>query len=126
MADRDDHLIDFEEYEATLGARQHLGAELEPAVVESFAAKIEKVVDERAKMLSRSADAKERLARSRMRYQLALGIISIVVAVPLSIPAAIFAQFPGVLVTWLGIGLVNLALPIAGRFKDAQDERRDH
>ena len=48
------------------------------------------------------------------------------VAVPLSIPAAIFAQFPGVLVTWLGIGLVNLALPIAGRFKDARDDRRDH
>ena len=93
------------ELEATLAAREEIGDELEPQLVDRFADRIEQEIDRRAK---------EQAYRQRPRspghnapmIPLALGSLGL--AIPLLGIAGGTAGFPGILVVCLAIVLVNL------------------
>src|SRR4051812_17097437 len=93
------------ELEATLAAREEMGAELEPQLVDRFADRIEQEIDRRAK---------EQAYRQRPRspghnapmIPLALGSLGL--AIPLMGIAGGTAGFPGILVVCIAIVLVNL------------------
>ena len=93
------------ELEATLAAREEIGDELEPQLVDRFADRIEQEIDRRAK---------EQAYRQRPRspghnapmIPLALGSLGL--SIPLLGIAGGTAGFPGILVVCLAIVLVNL------------------
>ena len=95
------------ELEATLAAREEMGEELEPQLVDRFADRMEAEIDRRAG---------EKAARQRSRspghhgnapmIPLALGSLGL--AIPLMGIAGGTAGFPGILVVCIAIVLVNL------------------
>ena len=95
------------ELEATLAAREEIGEELEPQLVDRFADRIEAEIDRRAK---------EQAARQRPRspgphhnapmIPLALGSLGI--SIPLIAIAGAFAGLAGVVAVCVAIVLVNL------------------
>ncbi|MEV4946662.1 hypothetical protein [Streptomyces sp. NPDC053755] len=107
------------ELDATLHARRELGAEYEAALIESFLGKVEQSLDTTIDRQVRRRLAEQRTAAARGGPSSALpgtegfgerfgfGIISLIVAVPLSAIAAHQAQLEGLIVTWLGIVGVN-------------------
>jgi hypothetical protein len=108
-----------DEAEASLHARQQLGSEFEPALVDSFVDRIDKAIDGRiAQQLRRTRErshSSDQLARNRDDHALALAIVSLGVAIPLTAIASKEAGFAGILVAWLGIVLVNFVYGM-GRF----------
>lgn len=108
--------MDRDEVESLLAARAELGNEMEPALVDSFAAKIiaevrrQTELERQAMQPSQPVDHKQ-----AMGSQLALGIVSLVMAIPLT-AIAMGTGFPWMaVVTWLGIVLVNFAF--ASRYR---------
>ncbi|MEU4498800.1 hypothetical protein AB0F96_36520 [Streptomyces sp. NPDC023998] len=108
------------ELDATLHARRELGEEYESALVDSFLEKVEQrldtVVDRRVRR--RLAEQQTVLARGTRSRQSAdsnfgerfgFGIISLILAVPLTAIAVVNADLVGLTVTWLGIVGVNAA-----------------
>lgn len=97
-----------DELAAVLGVRQERGAEIEPALVDSLAAKVERVVEQQL--------AAERMARPAPpqhcppNLRLALAIVSVAVSIPLTAISLSLAGFPGLLLVWTGIVLVNISL----------------
>ena len=92
------------ELNATLQARRELGDDYESALVDSFMAKVDQ----------RIAGAVERRLRRRLAEQqmvgerFGFGIVSLVLAIPLSAIGAGTAHLPGLLVSWVGIVGVNV------------------
>lgn len=105
------------ELNATLQARRELGEEYEPALVESFLEKvdqrIEGVVDRRVRrQLAEQQMVVARGARSpkptdSWAERFGFGIVSLVLAIPLSAIGAYYGHLPGLFVTWAGIAGVN-------------------
>lgn len=105
------------ELDAALHARSELGSEYEPALVESFLEKVEQQLDSTLDRQVRRHLAEQRVSAARgarpsqplgnfgERY--GFGIISLVLAVPLSAIAAGAAHTGGLIVAWLGIVAVN-------------------
>jgi hypothetical protein len=80
-----------DEVQAAIEARKELGAEMEPALVDSFVERIERRLDER------TAERERALKRKREHQkELLLGAMGI--SVPLLALAAIFTGLAGVLV----------------------------
>ncbi|MET9020137.1 hypothetical protein ABZV93_09165 [Actinopolymorpha sp. NPDC004070] len=97
-----------DEAEAALHARRELGADFEPAVVDSFVDRIDAAIEARvAQEVKRAGKPAPR--RKDDGHALALAIVSLGVAIPLSGLAAHEAGVAGLVVAWLGIVLVNLA-----------------
>ena len=71
-------LVPPEDLEATIAARRELGPEHEPELVEAFVARLERRLGERAPA-SRHA-----VSGNRTNGGIAVGIVSMVVAIPLS------------------------------------------
>ncbi|MGW0969046.1 hypothetical protein [Streptomyces sp. NPDC002516] len=106
------------ELDATLHARRELGEEYESALVDSFLEKVEQrldgAVDRRVRR--RLAEQQMVVARGARSPQSAdswgerfgFGIVSLVLAVPLSAIGAANADLPGLLVAWAGIVGVNV------------------
>jgi hypothetical protein len=101
------------ELEATLAAREEVGEELEPQLVDRFADRIEAEIDRRAG---------EKAARQRSRspghhtapvIPLALGSLGL--AIPLMAIAGGMVGFPGVLAVCIAIVLVNLFWAVGRR-----------
>ena len=90
------------EAEATLRARQELGQELEPQLVEKFVDRVEREIDRRA----REVASRQRSRTQAPMIPLALGSLGL--AIPLLGIAGGTAGFPGVLVVCIAIVLVNL------------------
>ncbi|MBG6090190.1 hypothetical protein [Actinomadura viridis] len=94
---------------AALAARRELGPDYDDAFVETLAARIEATLAARA-----AAPAGGRLpagtlrSRSERNSALALAIVSLVAAIPLSAIGAVNAGVPGLVITWAAIVLVNL------------------
>jgi hypothetical protein len=99
MSERDD-LRD--ELDAAIRARGELGAGLEPQVIEGFVERIEHRLDERIRELRPMS-----VRKNRSDQTLALAIVSLVAAIPLTAIAVTQAGLVGLLVVWLGIVLVN-------------------
>jgi hypothetical protein len=95
---------------AALAARRELGAEMEPAVIESFVERVERAID--ARVDARLADRRRRGApapRGSGFDELALPIVSLGVAIPLTAIAAGTGGLLAVLLAWIGIVAVNVA-----------------
>jgi hypothetical protein len=105
------------ELDATLHARRELGEDYEPALVESFLEKVEQhldgAVDRRVRRhLAEQQMVVARGARSPQSSdswgeRFGFGIVSLVLAVPLSAIGGGVAGLPGLLVAWVGIVGVN-------------------
>jgi hypothetical protein len=102
------------ELEATLAAREEIGEELEPQLVDRFADRIEQEIDRRAK--EKAALQRQPFPRSGHNApMLPLALGSLGIAIPLMGIAGGTAGFPGVLVVCIAIVLVNLFWAFGGR-----------
>ena len=92
-----------DELSAAIEARRELGEELEPQVIDSFLAKIEKQIDARVEQ-----GVRERLPtrRSRGNPQVALGSLGL--SIPLIAIAGGTVGLAGVIVVALAIVIVNV------------------
>ncbi|MEU0373485.1 hypothetical protein ABZ070_25085 [Streptomyces sp. NPDC006283] len=107
------------ELDATLHARRDLGEEYESALVESFLAKVEERLDTTVdrRVRRRLAEQQMTVARGPRPQQsgdtfgerFGFGIITMILAIPLSAIGVANAGLPGLIVTWLGIVGVNVA-----------------
>jgi hypothetical protein len=93
--------VNREELEAAIEARKELGAELEPAVIDSFVERIEKSIvkrdEQREKALKRQRDHQR---------DMVLGAMGI--SIPLMAIAAIFTGLAGVIAVCVAIGVVAI------------------
>ncbi|WP_328538367.1 hypothetical protein [Streptomyces sp. NBC_00344] len=106
------------ELDATLHARRELGADYDTALVESFLEKVEQRLDGTVDRRVRRQLAEQQLVVARgsrpprtdssFGERFGFGIVTLIVAIPLSAIGAAQAQLSGLLVTWLGIVGVNV------------------
>jgi len=93
--------VDREELEAAIEARKELGAELEPAVIDSFVERIEKSIvkrdEQREKALKRQRDHQK---------EMVLGAMAL--SIPLMAIAAIFTGLAGVIAVCVAIAVVAI------------------
>jgi hypothetical protein len=94
--------VDREELRAAIETRRELGPELEPQVIDSFVERIERRLDDRrmSKPARRPPESDKTLA---------LAIVSLACAIPITAIAATHGGIAAMLVVWSGIVLVNLA-----------------
>ena len=95
--------------EAALEARRELGARYDAELVEGFAERIERAVDRRVADQVALAQRRTLAVGDAGGRQLALGIVSLVAFIPISIALGVNGQFLALLVTLAGIVGVNLA-----------------
>ncbi|MET7847369.1 hypothetical protein [Streptomyces avermitilis] len=124
------------ELDATLHARRELGDEYESALVDSFLEKVDQRIDgavdrrlrrqlaEQQMVVARGARSPQ--ATDSWGERFGFGIVSLVLAIPLSAIGAGTAHLPGLLITWVGIVGVNVVqalrvLPSFGRRSDKQE-----
>ena len=93
--------VDREELEAAIAARQELGAELEPAVIDSFVERIEK-------SLVKRDEQREKALRRQRDHQKELVLGAMGISVPLMLIAAIFTGLAGVIAVCVAIGVVAI------------------
>ncbi|MFF9401175.1 hypothetical protein ACF1FX_10410 [Streptomyces sp. NPDC014646] len=105
------------ELDAALHARNELGSDYESALVESFLEKVEQRLDttldrrvrrhlaEQQVSVARGARQPQPLGGFGERY--GFGIISLILAIPLSAIAAAASHTEGLIIAWLGIIGVN-------------------
>ncbi|MEU5974011.1 hypothetical protein [Streptomyces sp. NPDC047315] len=107
------------ELNATLNARRDLGEEYESALVDSFLEKVEQRVDgavdrrvrrqmaEQQMVVARGAKPSQLPDDTTFGERFGFGIISIILAVPLTAIGVVNAGLKGLIVTWIGIVGVN-------------------
>ncbi|MEU9348313.1 hypothetical protein AB0D74_44665 [Streptomyces sp. NPDC048278] len=103
---------------ATLHARRDLGPEYESELVDSFLEKIDQRIDTAVERRLRRGLAEQQMqaARGARRprgtdswgERFGFGIVSLVLAIPLSAISGAFGGMTGVIVTWIGIVGVNM------------------
>ncbi|QCB22957.1 hypothetical protein E5N77_14875 [Streptomyces sp. SS52] len=106
------------ELDATLQTRRELGEEYESALVDSFLEKVDQRIDAAVERRVRRQVAEQQLTAARdsrspkptdsFGERFGFGIVSLVLAVPLSAIGGGVAQLPGLLVAWAGIVGVNV------------------
>ena len=95
-------MVDREEAHTALAARAEVGAELEPHVVDAFAERIEKRLDERVE--------RELRARTKTEDERGMSFVVALVSLGVGIPITAIALGSGLAalaIAWLGIVLVN-------------------
>ncbi len=99
-----------DDIQAALEARRELGPEMEPAVVEAFVERMERAIAARvdARIDQRGARPATPARERRGDSALALAIVSLGVAIPLTAISAAVGFF-AVLIVWLGIVGINWA-----------------
>ncbi len=107
------------ELDATLHARRELGEEYESALVESFLEKVEKRLDgtvdrrvrrqlaEQQMVVARGTRPPQQPADANFGERFGFGIISMILAIPLSAIGVANANLEGLIVAWVGIVGVN-------------------
>jgi len=97
--------------EATIAARADLGREYEPALVESFAERLEEAIAARV-----AAEADRRAAPTENeRSSFVLGVVSVVAGIPIS--AITGDDLGGLMFAWAGIVGVNIAHALSRRIR---------
>jgi hypothetical protein len=125
------------ELDASLQARRELGEEYESALVDSFLEKVDQridgVVERRVRrqfaeqQMTVARDSRSPQATDSWGERFGFGIVSLVLAVPLSAIGGGVGDLPGLLVAWLGIVGVNVVQAarthpgLFGRRRPAQD-----
>lgn len=105
------------ELDATLRARRELGEEYESALIESFLEKVDQRIDGAVDRGVRRSLAEQQMVVARGAHspratdswgeRFGFGIVSLVLAVPLSAIGGGVAHLPGLLAAWTGIVGVN-------------------
>jgi hypothetical protein len=95
--------------EAALETRRELGARYDAELVDGFAERIERAVDRRVADQMAVVQRRTAAVASAGPRQLALGIISLVAFIPISIVLGVNGEFLALLVTLIGIVGVNAA-----------------
>jgi hypothetical protein len=98
-------MVERDELRATIEARREVGQELEPELIDQFVERIEKRIAETGK----PKQPVKRDTTSGDEKRLALAIVSLVVAIPLTGIGVTQAGLVGLAIVWIGIVLVNLA-----------------
>ncbi|MDQ0984903.1 hypothetical protein [Streptomyces sp. V2I9] len=121
------------ELAATLQARGELGAEYEPALIDSFLEKVEQRLDTTLDRRVRRQLAEQQMTAARpprpsepggFGERHGLGIVSLILAVPLSAIGVVNADLEGLVVAWLGIVGVNAFQAVrSGALFRRRDER---
>jgi hypothetical protein len=93
--------VDREEVQAALEARKELGAELEPAVIDSFVERIEKSIVQRD-------DQREKALKRKRDHQKEMVLGAMALSIPLMAIAAIFTGLAGVIAVCVAIGFVAI------------------
>ena len=88
-----------------VGARQELGADMEPAVVDAFLDKVEAAIE--AQAAERRPKPRGSIPESGER--LALAIVSLGAGIPITAIAADAAEALGIAIAWIGIAAVNFS-----------------
>ncbi|MEW2448921.1 hypothetical protein AB0896_15335 [Streptomyces parvulus] len=106
------------ELDATLQTRRELGEEYESALVDSFLEKVDQRIDGAVERRVRRQLAEQQMTTAResrsprptdsFGERFGFGIVSLVLAVPLSAIGGGVADLPGLLVAWAGIVGVNV------------------
>jgi hypothetical protein len=107
--------LERSEIEALGATRAELGRDYEPALLDSFADKVEAAIEQRVDRALAQSQRGSGMERRLAGQQLALGIISLVAAIPISIVLGVTDHLPALLVAWLGIVAVNWAHAFQGR-----------
>ncbi|MEU9600879.1 hypothetical protein AB0E06_29185 [Streptomyces sp. NPDC048109] len=104
--------------DATLHTRRELGEEYESALVDSFLEKVDQridsVVDRRVRrqlaeqQMTAARDGRSPRPTDTFGERFGFGIVSLVLAIPLSAIGGGVAHLPGMLVAWAGIVGVNV------------------
>ncbi|MFF4837797.1 hypothetical protein [Streptomyces sp. NPDC001315] len=105
------------ELDATLHARRELGEEYESALVDSFLEKVDQRIDgavERRvrrqlaeQQMTVARDSRSSKATDSWGERFGFGIVSLVLAIPLSAIGGGIAHTPGLIASWIGIVGVN-------------------
>jgi len=90
-----------EELEAAIEARAEMGAEMEPAVIDAFVARIERRLAERA-------DQDERALKRRRDHQKEMVLGSMGISVPLFAIAAVFTGLAGIIAVLVTVVLITV------------------
>lgn len=101
--------------EAVLGARADLGAEMEPAVVDSFASKVTAEIRRQmdVERAARSAQPAPGASTPSANQRVAVAIVSAGVAIPLTgIMMGAGGGLLGTLIVWVGLVALNMVLAI--------------
>jgi hypothetical protein len=101
-----DEAVVKEELEAAIAARAEVGAEMEPAMIDAFVARIERRLVERA-------DRDERAMKSQRDHEKEMVLGSMAISVPLFAIAAVFTGLAGVVAVL--VALVVIAVVSARR-----------
>ncbi|HEY6932089.1 MAG TPA: hypothetical protein VI452_01720 [Marmoricola sp.] len=101
--------VDRHDVEAILEVRRELGPAYDDAVVDAFADRVERAIAARVDARIAHEQALRRAEGRRDGGQVALGITSLALGVPISGIAAGISHLPGLVVAWGGIAVVNLA-----------------
>ncbi|MFD3654210.1 hypothetical protein [Streptomyces sp. NPDC058620] len=124
------------ELDATVQARAELGPEYESVLIDSFLEKVEHrlegTLDRRVRrhlteqQMAVAREARSPQAMGRFGERFGFGIVSLVLAIPLSAIGVANAGIDGLVVAWLGIVGVNAVNAAHGRVwaRSARDGRR--
>ena len=113
-----DDELERRDYEALLHTRGELGPDYDKALVDSFADRMEKEIQRRAAAVAGGRSAQQRAQEAAGKRQLALGIVSLGVGIPITAISAAIAELPGLGVAWAGIAAVNIAHAMQSRRRD--------
>ena len=89
------------ELRAAVEARQELGSEMEPAVIDAFVARIEERIGERA-------EERERALWRKRNHQKEMTLGAMGIAVPLLAIAAVFTGLAGVIVVCVALSVIAI------------------
>lgn len=106
-----DEELSRDELQAALEVRREMGGEIEPALVDSLAAKVEATVRRRYEAELAAAKQSNDAERQGQGSRVAVAIVSLVMAIPLT-AITMQAGFAAMLMVWVGIAVVNIAMAI--------------
>ena len=107
--------LEHGDIEAALASRRELGARYDAELVDGFADRIERAVQRRVDEQLALQHRRTAAVAGAGARQLALGIVSLVVFIPISIALGVNGQFLTLLVTLAAIVGVNVAHAWQGR-----------
>jgi hypothetical protein len=97
-----EEIVPKDELRAAIAAREELGADMEPAVIDAFVGRIER------QLVERSREREQSLKRQREHQkEMVLGAMGI--SVPLFVIAAIFTGLAGVIVVCAALAVIAVA-----------------
>jgi anti-sigma factor RsiW len=96
-----ERIVPEDELQAAIEARKELGAEMEPAVIDSFVERIERRLAERS-------DQSEKALKQRRDHQKEMVLGAMALSIPLFALAAVFTGLAGVIVVCAVLAVIAL------------------